>query len=339
MLPIISGVKMKIPFNIPLITGKETNYLQDVLCRQHFSADGYYCDLCSKELQKCFAGCEKVYLTSSCTAALEVSALLLDLHPGDEVILPSYTHVGTANPFLRAGAKLIWCDIEADTMNIDPDKLAELITTKTRLVVAVHYAGISCRIDEIKELCDKHGIALIEDCAMAIGSKYDDRALGTFGSLSVVSFHETKNIHCGEGGALIINDKQLQKKAEILMNCGTDKKLFDTGKTDHYSWLRKSSNFNMSELQAAFLFAQLQNLETINQKRNANWQLYYQLLSNAIDKDNLPSLPKKAKHNGHLFYLHTKSKKERAELINYLHKQGKNRYSQPFLCFLFQQHS
>jgi dTDP-4-amino-4,6-dideoxygalactose transaminase len=311
---------MKIPFNLPLRLGTEIKYLQDAVERQKFSAKGYYGKLCSQKLQNIFSLTCKVYLTSSCTAAMEMAVLLLEIKPDDEVIMPSFTHVGTANPFLRAGAKIVWCDIDARCMSIDPHKIEELITSRTKAIIAVHYAGIPCKIDEIRNICNKHNLFLVEDCAMSIGSSYKDKSVGTFGNLAVVSFHETKNIHCGEGGAIIINNENMLERAEILMNCGTNKNQFESGKTDHYSWISNSSNFKMSELQAAFLFPQLQELQKINSKRIDTWNFYYNSLSGIISKENLPSAPKFSKHNGHLFYIHTGSRIERNELISFLKK-------------------
>jgi len=311
---------MKIPFNLPLRLGTEIQYLQEVIKRQKFSAEGYYSKLAAQKLQKIFSPTSRVHLTSSCTTAMEMAALLLDIKPDDEIIMPSFTHVGTANPFLRAGAEIVWCEIDARCMSIDPDKIEALITSRTKAIVAVHYAGIPCKIDEIRNICKNNGIYFIEDCAMAIGSTYKDRSVGTFGDLAVISFHETKNIHCGEGGAIVINNENMLDRSEILMNCGTNKNQFESGKTDHYSWISKSSNFKMSELQAAFLFPQLLELQKINNKRIDNWNSYYNSFSGIIPKDNLPFAPEFSKHNGHLFYIHTSSRRERDELIAFFKK-------------------
>ena len=311
---------MKIPFNQPLSLDNEMQFLQDAVNRQKFSAGGYYSGLCSDLLEKIFPGSQKVHLTSSCTAAMEMTALLCNIKPGDEVIMPSFTHVGTANPFLRAGARIVWCDIDDKSMSIDPQKIEALITSQTRIVVAVHYAGIPCRIEEISNLCQRHDLLLVEDCAMAIGSSYQNQSVGTFGDLAVVSFHETKNVHCGEGGAIIINDVQMLEKAEILMNYGTNKNQYESGKIDHYSWITQSSNFKMSELQAAFLYPQLEILSKINSKRISSWNTYYHLFSNFLPEENLPFIPENVKHNGHLFYIHTDSYSHRKDLIAFLSK-------------------
>jgi len=309
---------MMIPFNRPLKLGSEVSFLQETIKRQKFSSDGYYGKQCSNELKNIFSPAINVHLTSSCTAAMEMASILCHIKPGDEVILPSFTHVGTANPFLRAGAKIVWCDIDARCMSINVKKIETLITAKTKLVIAVHYAGIPCKIDEIANLCKQHDLYLIEDCAMSIGSTYKNQSVGTFGDLAVVSFHETKNVHCGEGGAIIINNKDMLDHADILMNCGTNKNQFESGKTDHYSWISKSSNFKMSELQAAFLFPQLEALNKINTKRIQIWESYFQLFLKFFPKERLPFVSEHSKHNGHLFYIHTNSKSERDELIAFL---------------------
>ncbi|MDO9576793.1 MAG: dTDP-4-amino-4,6-dideoxygalactose transaminase [Candidatus Cloacimonadales bacterium] len=312
---------MKIPFNKPLILGTEKQHISKVINDRKISANGDYSRKCRQKLAEIF-NCHQAFLTSNCTSALEMATLLSNIEPEDEIIMPSFTHVGTANPFQRACAKIVWCDIRPGTKNIDEKLIEKLITNKTKAVVVVHYAGISCQIEEIAEICRKHEIILIEDCAMAIGSKYNGKALGSFGDLAVVSFHETKNIHCGEGGALLVNNPEMLEMAEILINCGTNRTHFELSKTDHYSWVAKSGNFQMSELQAAFLYPQLMDLEKINNNRKLIWDLYFSKLSEFLSSDQLPFVPEKCIHNAHLFYLILKSEQQRKALIGYLKEAG-----------------
>jgi len=312
---------MKIPFNKPLITGDEQQYISDAIESSKISANGKYSIKCRKLLKNIFNS-QKIFLTSNCTSALEMATLLLELNCDDEIIMPSFTHVGTANPFIRAGTKIVWCDIRKDTKNIDEKQIEALITEKTKALVAVHYAGIACQIDEIARICRRYNLILIEDCAMAIGSKFKNKPLGSFGDLAVVSFHETKNIHCGEGGALLVNNPVMLEPAEILINCGTNRSQFDQSKTDHYSWVAKSSNFQMSELQAAFLYAQLLELERVTAHRKHIWELYYSLLSGFLPANMLPIVPADCTHNAHLFYLMLKSELSRKEMIEYLNQAG-----------------
>ena len=312
---------MKIPFNKPLILGTEEQHLANAISNCKISASGDYNKKCSYKLEEIFH-CRKAFMTSNCTSAMEMATLLANIEPEDEIIMPSFTHVGTANPFLRACARIIWCDIRPDTKNIDEKLLEELITIKTKAVVVVHYAGIACQIDKIAEICRNHEIILIEDCAMAIGSKYNSKPLGSFGDLAVISFHETKNIHCGEGGALLVNNPDMLEKAEILINCGTNRAHFEQNKTDHYSWVAKSGNFQMSELLAAFLYPQLLDYEKINQARRKIWYIYFLKLSEFLNLELLPVVPKKCSHNAHLFYLMLKSEKQRKALIEHLKEAG-----------------
>ncbi|MFC1897959.1 dTDP-4-amino-4,6-dideoxygalactose transaminase [Candidatus Cloacimonadota bacterium] len=312
---------MIIPFNKPLILGNEQQHIARVIDSGKISAKGNYNQKCSQLMDNIFS-CRKTFLTSNCTSALEMVTLLIDLKPEDEVIMPSFTHVGTANPFLRTSAEIRWCDIREDTKNIDEKKIEELISVNAKAVVVVHYGGVSCQIEEIVEICRKHDLILIEDCAMAIGSTWKNKPVGSFGDLAVVSFHDTKNIHCGEGGALLINNPEMLEKAEILINCGTNRTQFEQSKTDHYSWVAKSSNFQMSELQAAFLYPQLLEFKQINKNRLATWDLFYTLLSEFWEIDQLPFVPKQCSHNAHLFYLILKTESHRKKLITHLSKAG-----------------
>jgi dTDP-4-amino-4,6-dideoxygalactose transaminase len=312
---------MNIPFNKPLIVGSEEKHITKVIDNRKISANGDYSKKCSRKLETIFH-CRRAFPTCNCTSALEMAILLAETKSGDEVIMPSFTHVGTANPFIRAGAEIVWCEIRPDTKNIDDNLIETLITSKTKVVVVVHYAGISCQIDEIAEICHNHNLLLIEDCAMALGSTWNDQPLGSFGDLAVVSFHETKNIHCGEGGALLINNPDFLEQAEILINCGTNRTQFEQSKTDHYSWVAKSSNFQMGELQAAFLYSQLLQYEEINCSRLEIWNLYYSLLSNHFSADQLPFVPKECSHNAHLFYLQLNTEQQRKKLIHQLKQVG-----------------
>ncbi|HPR18431.1 MAG TPA: aminotransferase class I/II-fold pyridoxal phosphate-dependent enzyme, partial [Candidatus Cloacimonadota bacterium] len=296
-----------IKFNKPLLWGSEFETLSQTFAQtdcKHFE------NLC-RELLKNEIKCRDVQMTSSCTAALEMAVQLIGIEPQDEVIMPSFTHVGTANPFRRAGAEIRWCDIRSDTKNIDENLIEELITSHTKAVVAVHYGGVSCEMDKITEICRRHNLFLIEDCAMAIGAKYRQKPLGSFGDLAVVSFHETKNIHCCRGGALIINREEFVEKAQILIDCGTDKHRFETGKIDHYSWIEVGSNYQMSRLQSAFLSVQLNVLQEVTAKRLLIWERYFMLLGNFLPPEKLPIVPSDCQHNGHLFYLILESKLKR----------------------------
>ncbi len=312
---------MRIPFNKPCVWGDEHKYLEKVISNRKFSGNGEFCNKCAALIEK-ITSAKKVFMTSSCTAALEMCALLLHLKPGDEIIMPSFTHIASANPFVRSGAKLVWCDIRKDTKNIDENQLEKLITHKTKAVVVVHYGGFSCEMDKIIAICKKHHILLIEDAAMAIGAKYQGKPLGSFGDLAVFSFHETKNIQCGEGGALLVNNPDMLEEATFLYNKGTNRAEFEKGESDHYTWISSSSNFFMSELQAAFLYTQLLHLEEITQERLKNWNTYYELLSHCFIPESLPPISSYIQTNGHIFYIMLSDSKERKLMIQHLEKQG-----------------
>jgi dTDP-4-amino-4,6-dideoxygalactose transaminase len=312
---------MRIPFNKPCVWGDEQKYLEKVISNRKFSGRGEFCNKCAVLIEKITLA-KQVFMTPSCTAALEMCALLLHLQPGDEIIMPSFTHIASANPFVRSGAKLVWCDIRNDTKNIDEKQLEKLITNKTKAVVVVHYGGFSCEMDKIITICKKHHILLIEDAAMAIEAKYRDKPLGSFGDLAVISFHETKNIQCGEGGALIVNNSDMIEEATFLYDKGTNREEFEKGESDHYTWISSSSNFLMSELQAAFLHTQLLNLEEITLERLKNWNTYYELLSRTFSPDSLPPIFSYIQSNAHIFYIILSNSKERKLLIQYLEKQG-----------------
>ena len=269
---------MKIPFNRPLILGTEQGNLNKVFEYDKFSGNGVFSSACSELLEK-NTNCEKAIMTSSCTDALEMAALLCDLGPGDEVIIPSYAFVTTASAFALRGVKIVWCDIRRDTKNIDESEIENLITAKTRAIVIIHYGGVACEMDRISEICKKYNLYLIEDAAQAIGCSYKGKRLGGFGDLAALSFHETKNIQCGEGGALLVNNPNMVERAQIIRDKGTNRIHFEQGKVDKYTWVDIGSSYLMSELQAAFLYSQLEEMDKVNENRLKSWTYYYELLS------------------------------------------------------------
>ncbi len=308
-----------IPFNIPAVTGKEHIYIAEAAKRGHLSGDGHFTKQCNQWFEEKFEA-KKVLLTTSCTHALEMAAILLDLKEGDEVILPSYTFVSTANAFVLRGAKAIFVDIRPDTMNMDENLIEAAITDKTKAIVVVHYAGISCEMDKIMSIADKYNIKVVEDAAQGVMSKYNDQYLGTIGHLGCYSFHETKNYNCGEGGALLINDPALIERAEIIREKGTDRSRFFRGQVDKYSWVDIGSSYLPSELNAAFLYAQLEEAETINNDRLRTWNLYNKLLKTLHDDGliELGSIPQNCTHNAHMFYIKVKDIAERGKLLKHL---------------------
>jgi dTDP-4-amino-4,6-dideoxygalactose transaminase len=308
-----------IPFNVPAVTGDETKNIQIAIEMKKFSGDGHFTSQCHKWFVD-RTGCKKALLTTSCTHALEMGAFLFDIKPGDEVILPSFTFTSTANAFVLRGAKLVFVDIRPDTMNIDENKIEAAITKKTRAIVPVHYAGVPCEMDTIMAIAEKHKLHVIEDAAQAILSKYKNRYAGTIGELGSLSFHETKNIQCGEGGALLINDVCYSEKAEILREKGTNRSKFFRGEIDKYGWIEMGSSYLPSELNAAFLFTQLEAADTIIDERRLSWNTYKRNLEKLEQsgKITLPTIPTNCVHNGHIFYIKTKDIDERTSLINHL---------------------
>jgi dTDP-4-amino-4,6-dideoxygalactose transaminase len=262
-----------IPFNVPHVVGTEAGLVADVIERRHFSGDGHYTKRATALIEG-ITTTPKALLTTSCTHALELSALLLDLQPGDEVLLPSYTFVSTVNAFALRGATPVFVDIRSDTWNIDERLLEAAITPRTRAIVLVHYGGVACEMDEIMAIAERHGLAVVEDAAHAFGASYHGRRLGTFGSLATLSFHETKNIQCGEGGALLINDERLAERAEILREKGTNRSQFLRGQIDKYTWVDVGSSYLPAELLAAFLTGQLEAFDEIQARRRAIWDAY-----------------------------------------------------------------
>lgn len=313
-----------IPFNKPHLTGKETHYMYDAVSTGKISGNGKYTKMCQEFFEKQY-GFQKCLLTTSCTDALEMAALLINIEPGDEVIMPSYTFVSTSNAFILRGANIIFADSSSDNPNLDADKIEALITSKTKAIVPVHYAGTACDMDKIMELADKYNLYVVEDAAQAIDSFYTGkdgvkRALGSIGHLAAFSFHETKNIISGEGGMLAINDIQFANRAEIIWEKGTNRSSFFRGEVDKYGWVDMGSSFLPSEIISAFLWAQLEELDDIQAKRKHIWQLYYDALQNwaLANGVKLPVVPDYATNNAHMFYLVCKDLEQRTELINKL---------------------
>ncbi len=302
-----------IPFNIPYISGEEESYIKEAIQNKNLAGDGIFTKKCQTFLED-FTKSPNVLLTTSCTHALELSALLCDIEPGDEVIMPSFTFVSSANAFVLRGAKIVFVDIRPDTMNIDEQKIESAITNKTKAILVMHYAGVACAMDEIMMIADRHQLFVIEDAAQCMDAYYKGKHLGTIGHLGAFSFHSTKNIHCGEGGALLINEKRLIERAEIIREKGTNRKSFLRGEVDKYSWVDIGSSYLMNELSAAFLYAQLLNLNDVTQNRLKLWQKYYKLLN----KNNAETTTLDYKHNGHIFFIKCKDKVERSALIQFL---------------------
>lgn len=312
-----------IPFNKPYTIGKELDYIKEAVESGKISGDGKFTRLCQHFFEERY-GFPKVLLTTSCTDALEMAALLIDVQPGNEVIMPSFTFVSTATAFALRGAKIVFCDIDERTLNIDVREIEKLITPKTKAIVIVHYAGIGCKMDEIMYLVHQHNLFLVEDVALAIDSFYHDKPLGAFGHLATYSFHETKNIISGEGGALVINDPRFFERAEILREKGTNRTKFFKKEVSKYEWVDIGSSFLPSELIAAFLYAQLEHIDQIQKKRIHIWERYYNELLE-LEKQGklrLPIIPDYTTVNGQLFYILCRSEMERDELIAFLKSQN-----------------
>lgn len=312
-----------IPFNKPCLIGKEQTYILDAIVNQRaLCGNGYYTKKCTAIMEKAY-GTKKALLTTSCTAALEMASILLDLQPGDEVITPSYTFVSTVNAFVLRGAKPVFVDIRRDTMNIDENLIEAAITPKTKAIFVVHYAGVAAEMDTIMALAKKHNLYVVEDAAQAVDSTYKGRALGAIGHLAAYSFHETKNYTCGEGGALLINDERFIERAEIILEKGTNRKKFIDGLVDKYSWVDIGSSFVLSELNAAYLYAQLEHKADILQKRLSIFKHYADGLKSLEKKGvHLPVVPQECTQNGHMFYIVLESKQQRSALIKYLKEKN-----------------
>lgn len=306
---------MKIPFNTPFIVGKELFNIAQSVIGNHLSGDGLFTQECHEWLQQ-HHQCQRALLTHSCTAALEMAAILCNIQAGDEVIIPSFTFVSTANAFVLRGATPVFLDITSDTLNLDDSLIAAAITPRTKAIVPVHYAGVACEMDNILTIAKQHGLYVIEDAAQAILSEYKGRKLGSIGNLGCLSFHETKNVISGEGGALLINDNNFIERAEIIREKGTNRSQFFRGEIDKYTWVDVGSSYLPSELIGAFLYAQLEHAENITQARIHICQTYYALLKPLEDNGHI-CLPSKIS-NGHLFYLLTNSLEERTKLITFL---------------------
>ncbi|MEE9354882.1 MAG: dTDP-4-amino-4,6-dideoxygalactose transaminase, partial [Methylococcaceae bacterium] len=311
------------PFNKPYLTGKEMHYIYQAVYSGKISGNGLYTQKCQQFFEERY-GFRKALLTTSCTDALEMCAILADIKSGDEVIIPSYTFVSTALAFVRQGATVVFADSQSDHPNIDEDSIESLITPKTKAIVPVHYAGIACDMDKIMALAEQHDLLVIEDAAQAIDSFYKDRPLGSIGHLATFSFHETKNLNSGEGGLLAINDKRFIERSEIIWEKGTNRSAFFRGDVNKYGWMDIGSSFLPSEIIAAYLWAQLENLALIQDRRKKIWQQYYEGLHRwAKEKSiNLPLLPAGTTNNGHMFYLVCSSRHQRDGLIDHLRSKG-----------------
>ena len=315
-----------IPFNKPSYTGNENKYILEAMRSDKISGDGYFGKKCQNWFEEKL-NCKKALLTPSCTAALEMAAILIDIKPGDEVIMPSYTFVSTANTFVLRGAKIVFVDIRPDTMNIDENKIEAAITEKTKAVVPVHYAGVGCEMDKIMQIADKYNLFVIEDAAQGMMATYKNKPLGIIGHIGCYSFHETKNYTSGgEGGLLIVNDERFRERAEIIREKGTNRSQFFRGMVDKYSWVDIGSSYLMNDISAAYLWGQLEMAEEINNNRLKSWQIYYEGLKELENQGyiELPTIPKECKHNAHMFYIKVKNLEIRTKLIKYLKEKEIN---------------
>ena len=314
---------MPISFNRPTTVGKESEYMQQAMQHSHISGDGHFTKKAHALLEET-VGVPKVLLTTSCTHALEMSALLLGLKDGDEVIVPSFTFVSTINAFVLRNAIPVFADIRPDTLNIDETKIEALITPRTRAIVVVHYAGVSCEMDAIMEIADRHNIPVIEDNAHGLFGKYKGRQLGTFGVMATQSFHETKNFTCGEGGALLINDKKYIEDAEILREKGTNRSRFFRGQVDKYTWVNVGSSYLPSDILAAFLYAQLEERDQIQSRRQQIWETYYKELDAWAEENSvqMPFVPAHCEQTYHMFYILFPNLEQRTAAIAHLKERG-----------------
>jgi dTDP-4-amino-4,6-dideoxygalactose transaminase len=314
---------IRIPFNKPSVVGSELIYVGQAVAGGHASGDGPFTRRAQAMLEKCF-GANRVLLTTSCTSALELAALLCDLQPGHEVIVPSYTFVSTANAFVLRGARPVFVDVRPDTLNIDERLIEQAITPRTRAIFPIHYAGVACEMDTIMDIADRHGLMVVEDAAQGMCARYKDRWLGTIGHLGCYSFHETKNISCGEGGALVINDPALEQRAEILREKGTNRSQFMRGEVDKYTWVGVGSSYVPSDMLAAFLLGQIENMEKITRRRGEIFDRYVAMLAPLVERGliRIPVLPQHSTTNYHMFYLLTADIEERTALIAHLRAAG-----------------
>ena len=312
-----------IDFNRPAFVGSELEYIQDAIHRGMLCGDGIYTKKCSQWMEKEF-DVSRVMLTTSCTHALEMAAFLCDIQPGDEVIMPSYTFVSTADAFVLRGAKIVFVDIRPDTMNLDEKLIEQAITPKTKVIVPVHYAGVACEMDTIMDIAHRHGLKVVEDAAQGVDACYKGKALGTIGDFGCYSFHETKNFTMGEGGALLFQKEEYLEKAEILREKGPDRSKFFRGQVDKYRWMDYGSSYLPSELNAAYLYAQLEAKDKIQKKRMEIYEYYHRNLADlaAEGKVEQPYVPQECEHNAHMYYLKVKDMKVRTRLLAYLRENG-----------------
>lgn len=318
----VENILDTIVFNRPYNSKKEFEYMSDAISRGKISGDGYYTALCNEWFETNIG--RKILLTTSCTSALEMMAILLDAQPGDEVIMPSFTFVSTANAFVLRGLKPVFVDIRPDTLNLDENLVEKAITDKTKAIVSVHYAGVGCNMDKLKEIATKYNLYLFEDAAQGFGSKYNNQSLGTIGDLGTYSFHETKNIISGEGGCLILNNEKFLERAEIIREKGTNRSKFFRGQIDKYTWVDVGSSYLPSDLIAAYLYAQLENSTKLNNKRLEIWNKYNQFFvqyeMNGIIRR--PIIPDECIHNGHMYYVLFDDLETRTKFINYLRENN-----------------
>ena len=311
-----------IPFNNPFIAGRELYYIAQAVVNGHLSGDGYFTKQCHVWLEE-HLGCPKAFLTHSCTGALEMGAILCDIKPGDEAIMPSFTFASTANAFVLRGGVPVFVDIRPDTLNIDEGQIEQAITKRTRAIVPVHYAGVACDMTTIMEIANRHGLIVMEDAAQGLLSTHKGKFLGTIGHLGALSFHETKNVISGEGGALLVNQPELIERAEIIREKGTNRSKFFRGQVDKYTWLDLGSSFLPSELVGAFLYAQLEQAASIIEVRRRVFEKYFELLQSLQEEGliRLPFVDAECRTNGHIFYIVMQSLAERTRLINHLEKK------------------
>ena len=319
----VQGEKMFVSFNKPPYIGKESEYVLDAVNKGHISGDGEYTKKSAKKIEE-LSGTKRALLTTSCTHATEMAALLSDIKPGDEVIMPSYTFVSTADAFVLRGATPVFVDIRPDTMNIDETLIEDAITSKTKAIVPVHYAGVGCEMDTIMDIARRHNLTVIEDAAQAIASTYKGKALGTFGDFGCYSFHETKNISMGEGGALLIQNEDLIEPAEIIREKGTNRAKFFRGQIDKYTWVNYGSSYLPSDMNAAYLWAQLENIDIIQKKRLSVWNRYREGLSELEKKEYIEFgvIPDECTNNAHMFYIKVRDLENRTDLLKFLTENG-----------------
>ena len=310
-------------FNIPPYIGKEDKYIKQAIDSRKICGDGQFTKKCNEKFEE-ITGAKKVLMTTSGTSALEMAALLADIKPGDEVIMPSYTFVSTANAFVLRGATIVFVDIRPDTMNIDENLIEDAITEKTKAIVPVHYGGVACEMDTICDIAKRHNLVVVEDAAQGVMSFYKGRALGSIGDFGCYSFHETKNYSMGEGGAVLVNHEKNVERAEIIREKGTNRTKFFRGQVDKYTWVDLGSSYLQSELNCAYLYAQIENPDIINNDRLQSWNTYYELLTPLKEKGciDLPIVPEGCVHNAHMFYIKTKDLEERSKLIAFLKENG-----------------